>query len=208
MKTQQKILALAAVVALLQGCAFTPSKLEVQATAATRVAGPLTEVQPVKFRATQLEDARQDKARIGWKKNGFGQNTADITTSQPVDQIVESTIDKALTDSRHSVGDDGVIQIIGTVDRFWFDMDINFWTVKFIGEVTCTLDFIDPQTKQSIYKSKYAGSYNEDKLGGLDKTWSEVMGKALDKLIEDVVLDEDLADAVQAHVAKGSAATL
>jgi hypothetical protein len=46
-----------------------------------------------------------------------------------------------------------------------------------------------------------------DKVGGLDKTWSEVMGKALDKLIEDVVLDEDLADAVKAHVAKGSAAT-
>ena len=207
MKMQQKLLALAAVVALLQGCAFTPSKLEVQATAATRVAGPLTEVQPVKFRATQLEDARQDKARIGWKKNGFGQNTADITTSQPVDQIVESTIDKALIDSRHSVGDDGAMQIVGTVDRFWFDMDVNFWTVTFIGEVACTLDFIDATTKQSIYKSKYAGSYSVDKAGGLDKTWSEVMGKALDKLIEDIILDEALADAVREFGSQGRTAT-
>jgi len=73
------------------------------------------------------------------------------------------------------------------------------------GDVACTLDFIDAVTKQSIYKSKYAGSYNVDKVGGLDKTWSEVMGKALDKLIEDVVLDEDLADAVKEHVAQGSA---
>ena len=207
MMTQQKILALAAVVALLQGCAFTPAKLEVQATPETRVAGPLNEVQPVRFRATQLEDARQDRARIGWKKNGFGQNTADITTSQPVDQIVESTIDKALVDSRHSVGDDGVIQIVGTVDRFWFDMDVNFWTITFIGEVACTLDFIDPQTKQSVYTSKYAGSYSEDKAGGLEKTWTEVMSKALDKLIEDIVLDEELAGAVRAFVAKSSAAT-
>jgi uncharacterized lipoprotein YajG len=207
MKTQQTLFALAAVVALLQGCAFTPAKLEVQATPATRVAGPLTEVQPVQFRATQLEDARQDTARIGWKKNGFGQNTADITTSRPVDQIVESTIDKALTDSRHLVGDDGAIQIVGTVDRFWFDMDVNFWTVKFIGEVACTLDFVDAVTRESIYTSKYAGSYNVDKAAGLEKTWTEVMGKALDELIEDVVLDEDLADAVRAHVAKGSAST-
>jgi uncharacterized lipoprotein YajG len=205
MKTQQKLLALAAVVALLQGCAFTPSKLEVQATPATSVAGPLMEVPPVKFRATQLEDKRQDQARIGWKKNGFGQNTADITTSQPVDQIVESTIDKALVDSRHSVGEDGVIRIVGTVDRFWFDMDANFWTITFIGEVACTLDFVDAVTRQSIYQSRYAGSYKVDKAGGLDKTWSEVMGKALDKLIEDVVLDEDLADAVRAHVARGGA---
>jgi uncharacterized lipoprotein YajG len=202
MKTQHTLIALVATATLLQGCAFTPAQLDVKATAATQVAGPLKDVQPVKFRPTQLEDARQDKARIGWKKNGFGQNTADITTSEPVDQIVESTIDKAIVDSRHSVGEDGIIQIVGTVDRFWFDMDVNFWTITFIGEVACTLDFIDAATKQSIYQSTYAGSYNVDKVGGLDKTWSEVMGKALDKLIEDVVLDEDLADAVKAHVAK------
>lgn len=207
MKTQHTFFALAAIAALLQGCAFTPSKLDVQATPATHVAGPLNEVEPVTFRATQLEDARQDKARIGWKKNGFGQNTADITTSQPVDQIVESTIDKAIVDSRHSLGDDGVIQIFGTVDRFWFDMDVNFWTITFIGEVACTLDFIDAATKQSIYKSKYSGSYKVDKAGGLDRTWSEVMGKALDELIEDVVLDEDMADALRAHVAKRTAST-
>lgn len=207
MTTQQRILALAALVALLQGCAFTPAKLEVQATPETRVAGPLNDVQPIRFRATRLEDARQDRVRIGWKKNGFGQNTADITTSQPVEQIVGSTIDKALVDSRHSVGDDGVIQIVGTVDRFWFDTDVNFWTVTFIGEVACTLDVIDPQTKQSIYTSRYAGSYSEDKAGGLEKTWSEVMGKALDELIEDIVLDEGLADAMKAFGAKGGAPT-
>jgi uncharacterized lipoprotein YajG len=207
MKTQHRFLALAAAVALLPGCAFTPAQLEVKPHAATQVAGPLKDIGPVKFRATQLDDARQDKARIGYKKNGFGQNTADITTSEPVDQIVEKTVDKAIVDSGHVVADDGVIQIVGTVDRFWFDMDANFWTITFIGEVACTLDFIDAQTKQSIYKSKYAGSYNVDKAGGLDKTWTEVMAKALDKLIEDVTLDEDMADALRAHLAKGAATT-
>jgi len=206
MKTQN-ILAFAAIVTLLSGCAFTPAQLDVQATPETRVAGPLSETAPIKFRATQLEDARPDKARIGYKKNTYGQNTADITTVKPVDQIVAATIDKALTDSGHPMGDDGIIQIVGTVDRFWFDMDVNFWTIKFIGEVACTLDFIDPQTKQSIYKSKYAGSYNEDKAGGLEKTWTEVMGKALDKLIEDIILDEALADAVREFGSQGSTAT-
>lgn len=207
MKTQHRFLALAAAVALLPGCAFTPAQLEVKPHAATQVAGPLKDIGPVKFRATQLDDARQDKARIGYKKNGFGQNTADITTSEPVDQIVEKTVDKAIIDSGHVVADEGIIQIVGTVDRFWFDMDANFWTITFIGEVACTLDFIDAQTKQSIYKSKYAGSYNVDKAGGLDKTWTEVMAKALDKLIEDVTLDEDMADALRAHIAKGAATT-
>src|SRR5262245_24462560 len=142
MRMHQEFLALAAAVASLQGCAFTPAKLDVQANPETHVAGPLRDVEPIKFGRTQLEDARQDQARIGWKKNGFGQNSADITTSQPVDQIVESTIDKAIADSRHSVSDDGNVRITGTVDRFWFDTDMNFWTVTFIGEVACTLDFI------------------------------------------------------------------
>jgi uncharacterized lipoprotein YajG len=205
MKTQHRFLALVAAVALLPGCAFTPAQLEVKPHAATRVAGPLKDIGLVEFRATQLEDARQDKARIGYKKNGFGQNTADITTSEPVDQIVEKTIDKAIVDSGHTVGDDGVLQIVGTVDRFWFDVDVNFWTVTFVGEVACTLDFIDAQTKQSVHKSKYAGSYSVDKVGGLEKTWTEVMAMALDKLIEDITLDEDMADALKAHVAaKGS----
>jgi uncharacterized lipoprotein YajG len=201
MKTRHRFLALAAAVALLPGCAFTPAQLEVTPHAATQVAGPLKDVGPVEFRAAQLEDARQDKLRIGYKKNGFGHNTADITTSEPVDQIVEKTIAKAIVDSGHTVGDDGTLQIVGTVDRFWFDTDLNFWTITFIGEVACTLDFIDARTKQSVYKSRYAGSYVVDKAAGFEKTWTEVMAMALDKLIEDITLDEDMADALKAHIA-------
>lgn len=61
--------------------------------------------------------------------------------------------------------------------------------------MAATLDFIDAVTRQSIHKSRYAGSYSVDKASGLDK------------LIEDVVLDEALADAVKAHIVKGGAAT-
>lgn len=202
MSLRQQLPALAATAVLLQGCAFTPAKLDVQVNPETQVAGPLRDVGPIKFSPTQIEDARLDQARIGWKKNGFGHNTADITTAQPVDQIIESTIDKVIADSRHSLGDDGVIQVAGTVDRFWFDTDLNFWTVTFIGDVVCTLDFVDARTRQSIYKSRYSGSYKVDKAGGLDKTWTDVMAKALDELIEDVVLDEELADALKAHLGK------
>jgi uncharacterized lipoprotein YajG len=208
MKTQCRLLALVAAVTLLPGCAYTSAQLEIEPHSTTRVAGPLKDIGLVAFRATQLEDARQDQARIGYKRNGFGQNTADITTSEPVDQIVAKTIDKAIVDSGHALGDDGVLQIVGTVDRFWFDTDVNFWTITFIGEVACTLDFIDALTKQSVHKSKYVGSYSVDKAGGLEKTWTAVMAMALDKLIEDITLDEDMADALRAHVAaKGNTKT-
>ena len=190
-----RFLVIAAAILVAQGCAFTKATLDVKPTAA-QVAGPLGEVPSIKFQQPQLQDSRPDQARIGWKKNGFGQNTADIVTKQPVEQIVETAVAKALTDTKHSVGDTGDIEIVGTIDRFWFDLDVNMWTVKFIGDVQCTVDFVDPKTKQSIYKSKYSGNYADTKAGGLEKTWTEVMSKALDKLIESIVLDEELVAAL------------
>ena len=198
------ILAVVAIV-LLQGCAFTKATLDVHASPDVKVAGPLGDVGSIQLGTPQLEDARLDNARIGWKKNGLGQNSADITTAEPVDRIVGNAVAKAFTDTRHTVGDGGRIQVLGTVDRFWFDTDQNLWTVKFIGDVQCSLEFIDAQTKQPIYKSKYAGSYSEEKAGGLNKTWAMIMGKALDKLTEDIVLDEKLAAALSGW-RKGQAA--
>lgn len=196
-----KVVAVAAAVVVMQGCAFTKATLDVHANPDVRVAGPLGEAGPIQFSVPQLEDARPDKVRIGWKRNGFGQNTADIVTKEPVDQIVEHAVTKALTDTQHRVGGDGQVQVVGTVDRFWFEGDVNFWTIRFTGEVQCTLDFVDTLTKQSIYKSKYSGSHTEQKAGGYLKTWTVIMNRSLDKLIEDIVLDEELAAALKARAA-------
>jgi hypothetical protein len=73
--------------------------------------------------------------------------------------------------------------------------------VKFIGDVQATLEFIDKATRQQIYKSKYTGSYNEAKGGGLEKTWTLVMNKAIDKLVESIVLDDELAAALSSRTA-------
>lgn len=191
------LVSLVAATLLLQACAFKDSMLDVHATPATKVAGPLGDLKSLSFSTPQLDDARLDRARIGWKKNGYGQNTADILTTTPPKLIVENAVAKALTDTGHKVGTGGDIKIVGSVDRLWFDVDMNFWTVKFLGDVQATLDFVDAKTNQSLYKSKYTGSYNESKGGGLEKTWTEVMNKALDKLIESIVLDDALVTALK-----------
>jgi hypothetical protein len=195
------MLALVALGIALQGCALTDSTLDVRANQDVSIAGPLGDVAPIRFATPRLEDARQDRARIGWKTNTYGMKTADITTEQPVDVIVENSVAKALADAHHVVGEGGAVQVTGTVDRFWFETDSNFWTVKFIGEVRCTLEFIDAGSQRSLYKSTYTGSHSETKAGGLDKTWAAVMSQALDKLIEGLVLDEDLATALKSRVA-------
>jgi len=191
----KKLLVLAAILSL-QACAFTDATLKVEHDSGVNITGPVSEAGSIAFSAPQLKDARLDKTRIGWKKNGFGQNTADITSEEPVNAIVENAIIDAIRDNGHTVADKGQINITGTVDRFWFDTDINFWSVEFIGDVQCTLDFIDAATDKSIYQSSYSGNYKEKTAAGYTQTWTEVMNKAVDKLIEDIVFDEDLKDAL------------
>lgn len=187
------------VILLLQACALTDSALQVEHDPAVNITGPISEAGGIAFSAPQLEDARLDKARIGWKKNGYGMNMGEITSEQPVDVIVENAIIDAIKDNGHTIVDVGQVRITGSVDRFWFDTDINFWSVEFIGDVQCTLDFIDSKTNTSIYSSSYSGTYKEKTAAGYVKTWTEVLGKAIDKLIEDIVFDEDLKDALSAY---------
>ena len=188
-----------AAILMIQACAFTDATLKVEHDDEVNITGPISEAGGIAFSAPQLEDARLDKARIGWKKNGFGMNTADITSEQTVDVIVENAIMDAIKDNGHSVAEDGQVRITGTVDRFWFETDVNFWSIEFIGDVQCTLDFIDSATSTSIYSSSYSGTYKEKTAAGYVKTWTEVMSKAIDKLIEDIVFDEDLTDALSTY---------
>ena len=192
-----KKIVIMAVVLLVQACAFTDASLKVEHDEEANVIGPLSETKGISFSPPQLEDARLDKARIGWKKNGFGMNTADITSEEPVDVIVENAITDAIKDNGHLIEDDGRVSISGTVDRFWFDMDVNAWTIEFIGDIQSTLEFVDTTTNSTIYKSTYSGNYKEKTGAGYVKTWTEVMGKAIDNLIEDIVFDEDLSEALE-----------
>lgn len=186
-------------VLFIQACAFTDATLKVAHDPDVNIKGPMSQVQGISFTSPRLEDARLDKARIGWKKNGFGANTAEITSEQPVNVIVERAIIDAIRDNGHMLAENGQVAITGTVDRFWFETDVNFWTVEFIGDVQCSLDFIDSASNTSIYKSSYSGTYKEKKAGGLEKTWTEVLGKAVDNLIEDIVFDEDLTEALERY---------
>lgn len=194
-----KNIILCLLVIFTSACAFTDAKLKVSHDPSGDIEGPISEAPKINFSAPKLEDARQDKIRIGWKKNGFGANTADITTEKPVEKIVEEALIDAVNDNGHNISDSPDVRVTGTVDRFWFDFDPNFWTVEFMGDVQCTLTFTDATTNDTIYESQYSGSYKKKTGGGLEKTWTEVMNGALKKLIEDIVFDEDLAEALEEY---------
>ena len=114
-----------------------------------------------------------------------------------MEQIITDAITTGLLKNGHSVVDNGQIKIEGKLNRFWFEIDTNFWTVEFTGDVQCQLKFIDTETNKEIYSSSYSGQHSLKKAGGAKKTWQIVMSKAVDALIEDIVFDEDLAEALE-----------
>jgi hypothetical protein len=184
-------------VVLAQGCAFTTARLNVAARPATDLKGPLSQLPATKFDLQALADERSDKARIGWKKNGYGSNTADILTTRPVTEIVAEAIRAGLQQNGQSVSVPGDITISGSLTRFWFEVKPNFWTVEFTGNVECDLQFTRTGTQQ-VYKSRYSGTYTKKTGGGLDATWTEVMDASVEKLVEDIVFDANLIEALQA----------
>jgi uncharacterized lipoprotein YajG len=141
-------------------------------------------------------DARSDKARIGWKKNGYGQNTADILSTRPVTDLVAEGIRAGLQQNGHTAGMPSDINISGSVTRFWFEVKQNFWTIEFTGNVECDLEFVSNRTNTEIYKSRYSGTYTKKTGGGLEATWTEVMDASIEKVVEDIVFDANLIEAL------------
>ncbi len=183
-------------VVMIQGCTVKDSTLKVSHHADGNFVGPLEQLQGVNFQMPEMADDREDKMRIGWKKNGYGHRMAGILTEQPVTEIVQNAIVTAFKSNQQLMTDEGDVLIEGKVTNFWFEADINFWTVEFIGDVQVMLSFIDRNSGDVIYQSNYSGTYSDKKAGGGEKTWQEVMMLAVDKLIEDIVFDEELIESL------------
>jgi hypothetical protein len=158
--------------------------------------GPISQVAPTKFDVQALAAERSDKARIGWKKNGYGSNTADILSTRPVPDLVAEAIRTGLQQNGHAISLPADIVVSGSVTRFWFEVKPNFWTIEFTGNVECDLRFVKAGTSQEVYKSRYSGTYTRKTGGGLEATWTEVMDASLEKLVEDIVFDANLIEAL------------
>jgi curli biogenesis system outer membrane secretion channel CsgG len=186
-------------IVLIQGCAFTTARLNVAVRPNTDFKGPMSQIAPAKFDVQALADDRSDKARIGWKKNGYGSNTADILSTRPVTDLVAEAIRTGLQQNGHTISLPADIVVSGSVTRFWFEVKPNFWTIEFTGNVECDLRFVKAGTTQEVYKSRYSGTYTRKTGGGLEATWTEVMDASLENLVEDIVFDANLIEALNSR---------
>ncbi len=191
----KKFLIIAGAGLFLQGCALTDAELDVGPQMEAINTGPLSQADPRVFTVNDFEDAREDTARVGYKKNGFGQNMGDIGTAEPVTTIVADAIEAAVVANGHTIGD-GQIAIDGIVNRFWIETDINFTNIEIACNIEADVSFKDIATDEVIYSTSYAGSYSDKKQMATEGNFKEIIDGAIGALIDEIVYDEDLAEAL------------
>jgi hypothetical protein len=82
--------------------------------------------------------------------------------------------------------------ISGDITTFWFEFQVNFWSVEFFGTSAVTLNVVDGKTGTTLLTRNYQGHYTEKSGGGLDATWERVMNEALERMVREISTDVQL----------------
>jgi hypothetical protein len=158
---------------LAGGCAFSPANLNVSYDSTRAKAGPLSSVKPLKVEVGDFADKRPQTDRIGYMRNGFGMETAKVSTTRPAPEIVREAIIAAFNKNGHKVNG-GEKDIVVTVD------------VNVVVQ--------DGRTGRVLLSKEYSGHHNTALLGGYHKEMADVMNAALENLIDQISGDPKLID--------------
>jgi uncharacterized lipoprotein YajG len=183
---------------LFSGCALTQANLKVDYDPAKTPKSALSSVGASKVSITEFTDKRAEKDKIGYKRNAFGSKMAPITTVKPVPQIVRDAVSGEFVKNGLVVDaptPDG--SLTGDITSFWFDYQVGFTTVEFMGTVGVDMTLKDARTGEVRHAAKYQGHFNEKSLGGLEGTWERVMNGALEDMIRDMSADRKLVEALK-----------
>lgn len=194
------VVQLLVVLATVGGCAFTQATLNVGYTEAMANRGPLSSIAPRRIDVGAFADKRPETNKIGYKRNGFGQKTADIVTAKPVPDIVKEALIAEFKKNGHDVTTaERDLVLAGDITTFWFELQVNFATIEFFGTSAITLNVVDGRTGTTLLTRNYQGHYTEKSLGGLDATWERVMNEALQRMVREVATDLQLIRVLKAE---------
>jgi uncharacterized lipoprotein YajG len=187
------------------GCAFTQADLNVGYDNAKAVKGPLSSIKPLQAAVGEFKDVRPERDKIGYKRNGFGTKTANIVTTKPVPDIIREAVTAELSKNGHVIAASNKdLLFTGEITNFWFDYQMNFWTIEFMGTVAVNLKLTDGKTGTALLSRQYQGYYNEKSMGGLNDTWERVMNTALERMVEEMSTDPKLIETLQKIQGPGS----
>ncbi len=195
-----KLIYLGSLLLFVSGCAFSQAELEVKYDQARAKLGPLSSIKSLEIQVAQFEDKRPHDHTIGYKRTGFGTKAGNVVTTRPVTEIVREAIVITLQKNGHVITNKKEnIKISGVVETFWFEYQMNVFTMEFIGTIAVNLTLEDSQTNNSLFSKRYFGHHNAELYSGYHKEMAQVMNSALEDLTTQITTDTQLIEALQSY---------
>ena len=191
-----RTIAIALLAIVMQGCALTDASLEVDPAALEYSTGPISDATSTAILVSAIADAREDTVRVGYKKNGFGQNMGDIATARPVTELIQEALSNSLVTNGHR-SEAGDVTVNGTLSRFWVDFDVNFSNIEILCNVEAQFVFSD--AGGVVYQSDYTTTHSDKFQTGMEKNLQKVIAGAIAALVDEVAYDEGLAEALDSR---------
>jgi len=193
----QRFIVLACVALGLSACAYGDAELALGYNAETAKKGLISEAAATSLFLADVDDQRDDKERIGYKRNGFGQNTADIKSEKPPADIIKDALAVVLETNGHTLGASNErFSLETTLNNFWFDYKAGFVSVEFYGSIQSVLSLVDQSTGDAVYSETFDGYYSEKTGGGLSGTWTRIMNEAVADLVTKINLSPGFKQAL------------
>ncbi|MEQ8205049.1 MAG: hypothetical protein RIA65_02650, partial [Woeseia sp.] len=116
-------------------------------------------------------------------------------TVAPVTDVVSVALEQALIVNGHVLGNDDIL-ISGAVRRFWTESDMNFSNIELLSYIDILLTFVDARTRDVLHERTYSGHGSVKVSIVSEKKITESLVAAVTNLVEDLVMDEDLVEAL------------
>ena len=196
----------------LSACAFGDETLTLSYDAEAAKAGLLSEASSTEVAMGDFEDARPDRKPVGkpktadpkrpflvgYKRNGYGQETGNILNDKPAVELVQESLETMLRTNGHIIGaGDAPVTLSAEVKEVWFDAKTGFFTIEFFGNVAADVTLTDNRTGEELFSDSFTGYYSSKAAGGLSGTWTTVMNAALADFARQVSLSAELKEALQ-----------
>ncbi|WP_024694354.1 YajG family lipoprotein [Pseudomonas syringae] len=135
-----------AAVSSLTGCAFTSEKIDIHyvqqqgVTAEPYASNTLVSV--------TVKDSRVDKSKVSSKKNGYGMETAPITSNEEVSVTFSRAIEQEIRARGFRAGSgDGDIRLNAEINRFYNDHKIGFFSGDAVADLSLSVRVSDAADK-------------------------------------------------------------
>ncbi len=175
---------------MLTGCALTPETIELRYKQPAGVA-QVTGANNISVKVA-VADMRQEKTKVGSKKNAYGMEMAPILAAEDVALTVQKAIEGELQARGFKVGSqEALVQIAADLTRFYNDHKLGFPSSESVAELSMLVS-LKAKNGSPLYSRLILGKGNEPRVHMLTGANAKL---ALDRALENglKILFEDPA---------------